>query len=84
MSVSLIWSPDFDAYHFCNFYTTGQKAIVPSLDSNQLAVGPPQPIVSVACEPTPGGNNTCLPVYGMLLFSIMTNRQLIVNANSEL
>lgn len=64
MAVSLISSPDFDAFHFCNFYTTGQKAIVPSPSNNQLAIGPPQPIVSVDCEPTPGGNGTCLPAYG--------------------
>jgi hypothetical protein len=67
MAVSIIDSPDFDAYNFCNFYTTGQKAIVASNSNHELTVGPPQPIISVSCAAFPGGNNTCLPVYGMCL-----------------
>ena len=69
MAINIISSSpsSFNAYELCNFYTTGQKAITPyAVTGDVMGVGPPQPIYSVSCAPTPGGNATCLPVYGTL------------------
>ncbi|KUI58993.1 hypothetical protein VP1G_06239 [Cytospora mali] len=67
LNVNLIDAPDFDAYHLCSFKTgNGEATLVPSLTQrpedpwpiNQIAVGPPQAIVSVTCS------GTCVGVYG--------------------
>ncbi|KAF3769151.1 hypothetical protein M406DRAFT_234725, partial [Cryphonectria parasitica EP155] len=66
LSVSLILSPNYDPYHYCTFKTASQVAFAPSLVQrpedlfpiNEIAVGPPQPIISVKCS------GVCLGVYG--------------------
>ncbi|KAH8685836.1 hypothetical protein BGZ60DRAFT_102226 [Tricladium varicosporioides] len=63
MSINLIDAGSFDAYSYCNFYTTGKKALVGSQAGKNVAVGPPQPITAVNCRPTPSPPNTCLPVF---------------------
>ncbi|KAH6663514.1 hypothetical protein B0J14DRAFT_609176 [Halenospora varia] len=66
MSVNLVDGNGVDALRYCNFQTTGAKALAgmqAGVNSTTFAVGPPQPIISVNCRPTafPG---TCLPLYG--------------------
>ncbi|KAG9232883.1 hypothetical protein BJ875DRAFT_465609 [Amylocarpus encephaloides] len=63
MGVSSIDTSTFDAYSKCNFYTTGRKQIVGSRLGSTVQIGPPQPIESVECQPTPNPPGTCLPVY---------------------
>ncbi|KAG8168934.1 hypothetical protein KVR01_001683 [Diaporthe batatas] len=67
LNVNLITAPDFDAYHLCTFKTAGgEVTLAPSLTKrpgdfwpvNQIAVGPPQKIISVTCS------GTCVTVYG--------------------
>ena len=73
LGVSLISTPGFNAYVFCNFYTAG-NVIIPSPGGGnryELTVGPPQQIIAVKCAPTPGGNNNCLPVDGKSRFLIL-------------
>ncbi|KAF4625311.1 hypothetical protein G7Y89_g12855 [Cudoniella acicularis] len=63
LSINLIDGGGFNAWSSCIFYTTGQQTLVGSQAGEYVTVGPPQPIVSVACQPTPAPPNTCLPVY---------------------
>lgn len=67
LNVNLITAPDFDAYRLCTFKTASDEVtFAPSLTQrpedfwpiNQIAVGPPQNIVSVTCS------GTCVGVYG--------------------
>lgn len=71
LNVNLITAPDFDAYRLCTFKTASDEvALAPSLTQrpgdpwpiNQIAVGPPQKIVSVTCS------GTCIGVYGEVQF----------------
>ncbi|KAG6358988.1 hypothetical protein INS49_012508 [Diaporthe citri] len=66
LNVNLITAPDFDAYRLCTFKTeTNEVTFAPSLTQrpgdvwpiNQIAVGPPQKIISVTCS------GTCIGVY---------------------
>lgn len=54
MSVSIIDTPDFNAFYQCTFYSAGEKALVQTFtDGVQgIVVGPPQPITGVRCEGT--------------------------------
>lgn len=70
LNVNLITAPDFDAYRLCTFKTaTNEVTFAPSLTQrpgdvwpiNQIAVGPPQKIISVTCT------GTCIGVYGKCL-----------------
>lgn len=75
LSVNLIVAPDYDPYRYCTFRTAGgpqQVTFAPSLVQrpgldpwpiNEVAVGPPQPILSVACS------GVCLGVYGRFFSS---------------
>jgi hypothetical protein len=67
MNVNLITAPDFDAFNLCKFKTgSDQVTLAPSLAKrpgdpwpiNQIAVGPPQKIISVTCS------GKCLGIYG--------------------
>ncbi|KAH8785201.1 hypothetical protein F5883DRAFT_83950 [Diaporthe sp. PMI_573] len=67
LNVNLITAPDFDAYRLCTFKTASDEVtFAPSLTQqpgdpwpiNQIAVGPPQKIVSVTCS------GTCIGIYG--------------------
>jgi hypothetical protein len=64
LSVNQIDTSTFDAWSYCNFYTTGQRAVVGSRLGATVQIGPPQPITAVACQPTPNPPGTCLPVFG--------------------
>ncbi|KAK2615522.1 hypothetical protein N8I77_002270 [Diaporthe amygdali] len=65
LNVNLITAPDFDAYRLCTFKTSEGATLAPSLTQrpedfwpiNQIAVGPPQKIISVTCS------GTCVGVY---------------------
>ncbi|ROV88881.1 hypothetical protein VSDG_08941 [Cytospora chrysosperma] len=65
LNVNLIDAPDFDAYRLCTFKTGNEVTLAPSITQrpedlwpiNQIAVGPPQAIVSVTCS------GTCLGIY---------------------
>lgn len=60
LNVNLIDAPDFDAYRLCTFKTGNEVTLAPSITQrpedlwpiNQIAVGPPQAIVSVTCSGT--------------------------------
>ena len=79
LNVNLITSPDFDPYNLCTFKTAGEVALAPSLTQrpedawpiNQIAVGPPQRIISVTCS------GTCIGVYGedSVTHSVIVSRQ---------
>ncbi|RDW75839.1 hypothetical protein BP5796_06660 [Coleophoma crateriformis] len=62
LSVSLIDADRFDAYSRCTFFTSGNAALVGGVNhQGSIAVGPPQPIYSVSCQPDPPIQ--CLPDY---------------------
>ena len=64
IAVSVIDAPDYFAQSHCTFVTDGEVALqgaVAEDGTQQLLVGPPQPIRAVSCE------GVCLPTYGMLL-----------------
>lgn len=69
LNVNLITAPDFDAYRLCTFKTAGAVTLAPSLTKrpgdvwpvNQIALGPPQKVISVTCS------GTCIGVYGELI-----------------
>ncbi|KAI1827050.1 hypothetical protein F4861DRAFT_495057 [Xylaria intraflava] len=53
ISVDTIDSPNFDAYNLCVFNTAGKATFTSSVNPQgvqQITVGPPQPILSVACS----------------------------------
>lgn len=71
LGVGLVVAPDYDPYRYCTFRTAARggraAALAPSLVQrpgvdawpvNEVAVGPPQPILAVACS------GVCLGVYG--------------------
>ncbi|KAF8856098.1 hypothetical protein BDZ45DRAFT_692085 [Acephala macrosclerotiorum] len=68
MNVNLIDPGSFNALYSCNFYynlpssVTKTPVLASSGNGNEIAVGPPAPIASVACQPT-GQGGQCLPVY---------------------
>lgn len=70
LSVSLIDDNGFGAYEKCNFYSDEGPVFTRGVEHDDgngtIAIGPPQPVYMVACQPTPGGSNTCLPVYSKL------------------
>lgn len=77
LSVNLIVAPDYDPYRYCTFRTAGQQQQVtfapslvqrPGIDFwpiNEVAVGPPQPILAVTCS------GVCLGVYGAFFFPVI-------------
>ncbi|KAK0102803.1 hypothetical protein ONS95_006400 [Cadophora gregata] len=59
---------DFNIFYGCNFYFAddGGKPVATSssgADGREVLVGTPRVVTGVNCQPTPGGSNTCLPVY---------------------
>jgi hypothetical protein len=64
LSVSQISTSGFDIWTNCNLYTTGFASVASSPVGNGIQIGPPAPIIAVACRPTPAPPGTCLPVYG--------------------
>ena len=71
LSISQISNSDFNIFYGCNFYFAGDAghSVVtsPAADGKIVQVGTPRAVTGVSCQPTPGGANTCLPVYGRLL-----------------
>jgi hypothetical protein len=65
LDINLITVNNFDAYDSCSFYTTGQQEVVGTNLDGTIELGPPQPILSVSCKPTPVPPGICLPDYGM-------------------
>lgn len=65
IDVSVIDTASFDIWFNCNFYTTGQKVIAATGSGTTVQVGPPQPVLAVACKPTPNPPGTCLPDFAM-------------------
>lgn len=65
LGVSLIETATYNIWLNCNFYTTGQKAIATTGSGTTVDIGPPQPILSVACRPTPNPPGNCLPDFAM-------------------
>lgn len=65
IAVSVIDAPDYFAQSHCTFETDGkvalQGAVAPD-GTQQVLVGPPQPIRAVSCE------GVCLPTYGASSF----------------
>ncbi|MAD85634.1 MAG: hypothetical protein CL912_21950 [Deltaproteobacteria bacterium] len=70
LTINRITNSDFNIFYSCNFYFAddGGKpvATTPSADGKEVQVGTPRAVTGVNCQPTPGGDNTCLPVYGKL------------------
>lgn len=68
VAVNLIISDNYDPSTYCHFATATQAALAPSFTKrpedfypvNEIAVGPPQPIISVSCF------GFCLGIYGKL------------------
>lgn len=69
LNINLIISDNYDPYTFCKFKTAGTEVtLAPSLIKrpedfypiNEIAVGPPQAIISVSCF------GVCLGIYGKL------------------
>ena len=61
IAISVIDAPDYFAQSHCTFKTDGEVAFQSSVGpdgTQQILVGPPQPIRSVSCE------GVCLPTYG--------------------
>ncbi|KAH9210534.1 hypothetical protein DL95DRAFT_393439 [Leptodontidium sp. 2 PMI_412] len=67
LTINRISNTDFNIFYGCNFYFAddGGKPVTttPSADGKELQVGTPRVVTGVSCQPTPGGANTCLPVY---------------------
>ena len=66
MNINIIDAPDYNAFSQCTFYTDGEKELVQSIGDDgtqQILVGPPQPIRSVSCQ------GMCVPTYGKNLTS---------------
>ncbi|KAK7754541.1 hypothetical protein SLS62_003562 [Diatrype stigma] len=62
MAVNLIDAPDYNAQPGCQFHTVGQVMLQGRLTADglqQIAVGPPQPILSVSCQ------GMCVPTNGV-------------------
>ena len=64
----IVQNANFAAYWFCDFYAASGAVINIGLQpsgtpyGSEIAVGPPQPISSIACAPMPV-DGECLPVY---------------------
>ncbi|PVH79254.1 hypothetical protein DL98DRAFT_420590 [Cadophora sp. DSE1049] len=68
LTINRITNGDFNIFYGCNFYFAddGGKPVTtsPNADGKEVEVGTPRVVTGVNCQPTPGGSNTCLPVYG--------------------
>lgn len=66
LNVNIIHSDNYNPYRYCTFKTPGKVALPQSLvqtgdplsPDNQIAVGPPSPIISVTCS------GYCANIYG--------------------